>query len=153
MVQYSQEAKTSKYKADNEKHLSLFIDIFFPIQPENLKYHVCKTCCPKISLIQRWTNQQLQYEKYFLVGMRKSQWFSLSFFLSHWFVTVLPSQMSLSHCISLSNMIFLYLNKWDMQTFSFEFLLHIKRVQKTLGFSTIKSTIFYSSTFPYTIRI
>ena len=39
-----------------------------------------------------------------LVCMQKSQWFSLSFFLSQWFVIVFLSQMNPSHYISLSNL-------------------------------------------------
>ena len=38
--------------------------------------------------------------------------------------------MSLSHCISLSNMIHLHLNKWDIRAFSFGALLHIGREYK-----------------------
>jgi len=38
--------------------------------------------------------------------------------------------MSLSHCISLSNLISLHLNKWDLRAFSFGSLLHIGRESK-----------------------
>ena len=123
---YNRHKKISpKYRAYNAKYLSLFTDIFFPIQPNNLKYHMRINFCPKISLIQRWANPQLQFEKHFLVSMRKFEWFSLSFFLSQWFVTIFPSQMSSSHCISLTNLTTFHLNKWDIRTFSFEPLLHI----------------------------
>ena len=79
-----------KYRAEYAKHLSLSPDIISTI---HLKYHMCRICCPKIILIQQWTNPQLQSKKCSLVGMRKSQWFSHPF-LSQWFVIVFPSQMS-----------------------------------------------------------
>jgi len=98
-----------KCRAGNARHLSPSLNISFTIQSVNLNYHVCRTYCQKISLIQRWTNSQLQSEKRSLVGVRKSQWLFLSFF-SQCFVTVFPHKwVSLLHF----NLTPLHLNKWD----------------------------------------
>ena len=45
-----QEDEISKDRVENAKHLFLSSDIFLTIQPNNLKYHVCSTCCPQKSI-------------------------------------------------------------------------------------------------------
>jgi len=76
-----------KYIEHRMRNNYLYLGIFLTIQPDNLKYHVCRiTCYPKVSLIQRWTNPQLQSEKYSLVGVWKPE----RFFLSQYFVTGFP---------------------------------------------------------------
>ena len=114
---YKQEDENTKCKIGNVNHLSPSPDIVLTIKPDNLRYHVCKTYCPKISSIQRWMNLQLQYEKHFLVGVKKSRWFFLSF-LSQCFIIIFSSQMSLSFSIKF------YLFYLDTLNFNF-FLIFI----------------------------
>ena len=92
------------------------------------------TCVQLVVQTSAWSNG----ERIHSCNLKNALWwvcknhndFLSPFFLSQWFVTIFSSQMSPSHCISLSNLTYLHLNKWDIRVFSFKPLLHIGREPK-----------------------